>query len=137
MIWLKNFGEKSTSFAKIIQGSGEDFTEFLQRLSSAVKPDEKAASSVHENKATRTTYERVVKPFLDQILSFIGLVVLIPVFGVISLAVYIDDPGPVFFTQKRIGKDKHYILIHKFRSMKMNTPHNVPTHQLENMSANR
>lgn len=110
----------------------DDDNPYIETYDCARPGDEKAASSVHENKATRTTYERVVKPFLDQILSFIGLVVLIPVFGVISLAVYIDDPGPVFFTQKRIGKDKHYILIHKFRSMKMNTPHNVPTHQLEN-----
>jgi len=75
-------------------------------------------------------YARHVKPVLDRILSFGGLVVLFPLYGAISLAIYIDDPGPVFFTQKRIGKDKHYIQIHKFRSMKMDTPHDVPTHQL-------
>ena len=50
----------------------------------------------------------------------------------ISLAVYIDNPGPVFFTQKRIGKDKIYFMCHKFRSMRISTPHDVPTHQLSN-----
>lgn len=75
-------------------------------------------------------YKNKVKPVLDKILSFCGLVFLSPLFCVISLAIKIDDPGPVVFTQKRIGKGKHYILIHKFRSMKMSTPHDVPTHQL-------
>ncbi len=75
-------------------------------------------------------YEGKVKPALDQALSFGGLILFSPLFGLISLAVYLDDPGPVFFTQKRIGKDKRYIMIHKFRSMKMSTPHDVPTHQL-------
>jgi O-antigen biosynthesis protein WbqP len=51
---------------------------------------------------------------------------------VLSLWILKDDPGPVLFTQKRIGKDKQYFKLHKFRSMRMNTPHNVPTHMLEN-----
>lgn len=77
-------------------------------------------------------YEAVVKRAFDLILSFCGLVVLSPVFAFLSLWILIDDPGPVLFTQKRIGKDKQYFKLHKFRSMKMNTPHNVPTHMLEN-----
>ena len=76
-------------------------------------------------------YERGIKPALDKILSGIGLLVLSPLFVVISLAVIIDDPGPVFFAQKRVGKDKTYFICHKFRSMKMSTPHDVPTHQLK------
>lgn len=75
-------------------------------------------------------YENSVKPLLDKILAFAGLAVLSPVFVLISLAVYMDDPGPVFFTQKRVGKDKHFFALHKFRSMKMSAPHDVPTHQL-------
>ena len=55
-----------------------------------------------------------------------------PVLGVIALAIKIDDPGPVLFTQKRMGQNKKYFELHKFRSMKMGTPHDVPTHQLEN-----
>ena len=73
-----------------------------------------------------------VKRALDIILSFCGLVILSPVFLFISLWILIDDPGPVLFTQKRLGKDKEYFKLHKFRSMKLSTPHNVPTHMLEN-----
>ena len=81
---------------------------------------------------TPSFYERIVKRILDLILSFGGLVILSPVFAVISLWILIDDPGPILFKQKRIGKDKQYFALHKFRSMKMSTPHNVPTHMLEN-----
>ncbi len=77
-----------------------------------------------------TVYEGKVKPVVDKLLSFGGLVVLSPLYGLLSLAVYLDDPGPVFFTQKRVGKDKHFFMLHKYRSMKMDTPHDVPTHQL-------
>lgn len=77
-------------------------------------------------------YERVFKRILDVILSFGGLVILSPVFLAVSLWIIIDDPGPVLFTQKRIGKDKQYFKLHKFRSMKMSTPHDKPTHMLEN-----
>lgn len=77
-------------------------------------------------------YEKVIKRILDLILSFGGLVVLSPVFAFISLWIMIDDPGPILFKQKRIGKDKQYFALHKFRSMKLSTPHNVPTHMLEN-----
>lgn len=79
-----------------------------------------------------TFYEGKVKPVLDTVFSFFGLVVLSPLFGLISLVVYLDDPGPIFFTQKRVGKDKHFFMLHKYRSMKMSTPHDVPTHMLEN-----
>ncbi len=77
-------------------------------------------------------YERFIKRSLDIILSFGGLLVLSPVFLVISIWILIDDPGPVFFTQKRLGKNKQYFKLHKFRSMKMSTPHDRPTHMLEN-----
>lgn len=77
-------------------------------------------------------YERIGKRILDIILSFSGLVVLSPVFLILSLWIKIDDPGPVLFTQKRVGKDKQYFKLHKFRSMKMSTPHDKPTHMLDN-----
>lgn len=72
------------------------------------------------------------KRLLDIILSFGALFVLSPLFIVLMLAIIVDDPGPVFFTQKRLGKNKRYFKLHKFRSMKMSTPHDVPTHMLEN-----
>ena len=77
-------------------------------------------------------YEKYVKRSLDVVLSFGGLIALSPVLLGISAAIVIDDPGPVLFTQKRIGQNKQYFKLHKFRSMKMSTPHNVPTHMLEN-----
>lgn len=72
------------------------------------------------------------KRLLDIILSFGALFILSPLFFILMLAIIIDDPGPVFFTQKRLGKNKRYFKLHKFRSMKMSTPHDVPTHMLEN-----
>ena len=77
-------------------------------------------------------YEKYIKRGLDVILSFGGLVVLSPVFLILAVAIYIDDPGPILFTQKRTGKNKQYFKLHKFRSMKMSTPHDKPTHMLEN-----
>ena len=77
-------------------------------------------------------YEKYFKRAIDVVLSFGGLIVLSPVYLGISLAIIIDDPGPVLFTQKRMGQNKKYFKLHKFRSMKMCTPHDVPTHMLDN-----
>ena len=77
-------------------------------------------------------YEKYVKRGVDILLSFGGLVVLSPILGAIALAIKIEDPGPVLFTQKRVGQNKQYFKLHKFRSMKMSTPHDVPTHMLDN-----
>lgn len=88
--------------------------------------------AVGESNHIESFYERYTKRLLDIILSFGGLVVLSPVFLIIAVAIYIDDPGPVLFTQKRTGKNKQYFRLHKFRSMKMSTPHDKPTHMLEN-----
>lgn len=63
-------------------------------------------------------------------MALIGAVILaIPMLAV-ALAIFIDDPGPVFFKQKRIGIGRSYFNCYKFRSMKMSTPHDVPTHML-------
>ena len=88
--------------------------------------------AVGESKKRKGLYENIVKRVLDVILSFGGLVVLSPVYLVLIIAIIVDDPGPVLFTQKRVGKNKQYFKLHKFRSMKMSTPHDVPTHMLEN-----
>ena len=77
-------------------------------------------------------YSKYGKRALDIALSFGGLVVLSPVYAAIALTIKIEDPGPVLFTQKRMGQNKEYFKLHKFRSMKVSTPHDVPTHQLEN-----
>lgn len=77
-------------------------------------------------------YESFFKRVIDIVLSFGGLVLLSPVFLAIFIAIKIDDPGPVLFTQKRVGQNKEFFKLHKFRSMKMCTPHDKPTHMLEN-----
>ena len=88
--------------------------------------------AVGESSFHNTFYGEYVKRGLDLTLSFLALILLSPVFLGLSLAIYIDDPGPVFFTQKRVGKNKQYFKLHKFRSMKMSTPHDTPTHMLKN-----
>jgi len=88
--------------------------------------------AVGETSHNPSIYEKYIKRAIDIVLSFGGLVVLSPVFLVLAVWIVIDDPGPVLFTQKRIGKNKQYFRLHKFRSMKCATPKNVPTHMLEN-----
>ena len=77
-------------------------------------------------------YNKVFKRLIDIILSGIGIVVLSPVYLIVALAIKLDDPGPVFFRQKRVGIHKTHFNILKFRTMKMNTPKDTPTHLLEN-----
>ncbi len=76
-------------------------------------------------------YQRYVKRLLDIVLSGCGIVLLAPVYLLLALAIKLDDPGPVFFRQKRVGIHKTYFQILKFRTMKMDTPQDVPTHLLE------
>ena len=77
-------------------------------------------------------YGKCLKRVIDIILSGLGLICLSWLFLILIIAIKIDDPGPAFFTQKRVGRGKTYFLLHKFRSMKMCTPHDTPTHLLEN-----
>lgn len=77
-------------------------------------------------------YIRFVKRVIDIILSALGLILLSWLFLIIAIAIYIDDPGPILFKQKRIGIHKATFNLHKFRSMKMSTPHDTPTHLLDN-----
>lgn len=73
-----------------------------------------------------------IKRVLDFLLSLIGLIVLMPVFAVLVIAIKIDSKGPVLFKQKRVGIHKTYFNILKFRTMRIDTPKDMPTHMLEN-----
>lgn len=73
-----------------------------------------------------------IKRFIDIIFSLSGLIILFPLFLVIILAIKIDSPGPVFFKQKRIGIHKSHFDILKFRTMRIDTPKDIPTHLLDN-----
>ena len=81
-------------------------------------------------------YKCVIKRFIDIILSGIAIVLLAIPMLTISIAIKIDDSGPVLFKQKRIGENKNgqisYFTMWKFRSMKADAPHDIPTHLLDN-----
>ena len=81
-------------------------------------------------------YQKFGKRFLDVVLSVCGIIVLIPLWVILAIMIKIDDPGPIFFKQKRIAQDKNgekqFFQIYKYRSMKMCTPRDCPTHLLEN-----
>lgn len=77
-------------------------------------------------------YRTFFKRLLDIILSGCAIVILSPLLLIIAVAIKIDDPGPVLFRQKRVGIHKTHFSIMKFRTMKMNTPKDTPTHLLEN-----
>lgn len=77
-------------------------------------------------------YSKFVKRIMDILFSAFGLIIFSWLFVLIIAAIKINDPGPAFFTQKRVGKGKSYFKLHKFRSMKTDTPHDLPTHMLDN-----
>ena len=77
-------------------------------------------------------YKNYIKRALDIAISFCGLIILAIPMLIIALIIKIDSPGPVFFKQKRVGKGKAYFMMPKYRSMRTDTPHDVPTHLLSN-----
>lgn len=74
----------------------------------------------------------IIKRMIDFIFALIGLIILSPVFLVLIVAIKIDSKGPVLFKQKRVGINKTYFDIFKFRTMRIGTPKDIPTHLLEN-----
>ena len=77
-------------------------------------------------------YKHFFKRLIDIVLSGVGIIVLIPFWIIIGLCIVVSDPGPIFFSQKRVGKNKKLFPILKYRTMKVDTPHEVPTHLLQN-----
>ncbi len=77
------------------------------------------------------TYMKI-KRIIDIILSFIGLIVLSPIFLILIMAIKLDSKGPILFKQKRVGIHKTHFNILKFRTMRIDTPRDTPTHLLEN-----
>lgn len=72
------------------------------------------------------------KRFMDLFFSVLGLIILFPLFLILIIFIKIDSPGPVLFKQKRVGINKGYFNILKFRTMRIDTPKDTPTHLLEN-----
>lgn len=74
----------------------------------------------------------IFKRIIDFSLSLVAIILLSPLFLLISIIIKVESRGPVFFKQKRVGKNKKYFNIYKFRTMKSDTPKDMPTHLLEN-----
>lgn len=79
-------------------------------------------------------YKYLKRP-LDFLISLIALVILSPIFLIIAIWIKLNSKGPVFFRQKRIGKNKELFEIYKFRSMRTDTPSDMPTHLLNDPEA--
>lgn len=76
-------------------------------------------------------YQHFIKRLIDIVLSLIGIIVLAIPMLIVAIIIKVDDPGPALFKQKRVGINKTFFQLYKFRSMKLNTP-DIPTHLLEN-----
>ena len=72
------------------------------------------------------------KRFFDILLSLLAIVVFLPLYIVIAIIVKCTSKGPAFFKQERVGKNKKHFKILKFRTMRTDTPNDIPTHMLEN-----
>ena len=77
-------------------------------------------------------YKGFFKRLLDVLLSLLGIFFLSWLFLIIIIAMKLDSPGPILFKQKRVGKGKTHFHILKFRSMRIDTPRDMPTHMLQN-----
>ena len=73
-----------------------------------------------------------IKRTIDVLLSGIGILVLSPILLILCIAIKLDSPGPILFTQKRVGIHKSHFQIYKFRTMRTDTPKDMPTHMLSN-----
>ena len=74
---------------------------------------------------------KYVKRFIDFVLSLLGLIILSPVLLTFALIIRLTSPGPALFRQQRIGRGRSLFMMYKFRSMRIDTPENMPTHMLE------
>ncbi len=77
-------------------------------------------------------YKNCIKRLLDTILSLLGIILLLPLLLSLAIVIKTTSPGPILFKQKRVGKDNKHFYIYKFRSMRIDTPKDMPTHLLEN-----
>lgn len=75
---------------------------------------------------------RYIKRIIDIILSGLAIIILSPLLLILCIAIKLDSPGPILFTQKRVGIHKTYFQIYKFRTMRTDTPKDMPTHMLNN-----
>lgn len=91
---------------------------------------------MHEKKEGKNMKNKKIyfffKRLIDIVLSLIGTIILFPFFVIFAIIIKIESKGPVFFKQKRFGKNKQFFTIYKFRTMRADTPKDTPTHMLNN-----
>ncbi|MCR5203423.1 MAG: sugar transferase, partial [Lachnospiraceae bacterium] len=116
--------------------SGHQYTLYVDKScqgeglqSKSIPADGTGAMGVGD-RYKQSIYERYVKRGLDILISLIGLIVLSPLIIVLCIVVKISDFGPAIFVQKRVGKNKQFFKLHKIRSIKTDSPHDVPTHMM-------
>lgn len=105
-----------------------------------MNPKNKYKEKMNNFSDSNSTYELTnrqkrylpVKRALDIVLAGTASIILSPVMGILAVAIKLDSPGPILFKQKRVGKDKKLFEIWKFRTMRTDTPQNMPTHLLSN-----
>lgn len=84
----------------------------------------------YRTKKSESMYKHFLKRVIDIVLSFLGIIVLSVPMLIVAIAIKCDSKGPVFFRQKRVGIKKKTFTILKFRTMRIDTPHDAPTHEL-------
>jgi len=77
-------------------------------------------------------FYKAFKRFYDFVLSLLGLIILSPIFLILMILIKLDSKGPILFKQRRVGKNKKLFNILKFRTMRIDTPKDTPTHLLDN-----
>ncbi len=77
-------------------------------------------------------YVKYLKRILDFLMSVVGAIVLFPLYFIIAMIIKLTSPGPILFKQKRVGINYSFFMIYKFRTMRIDTPKDMPTHMLEN-----
>ena len=129
---LTTAGVKVASAMQKKQCAGDEKNPFEGKKVIFVKNEEDAENadgvkghleSVGNSDYVPSFYDKYVKRCFDIVLSFGGIVALSPLLLGIAVAIKIDDPGPVFFTQKRLGQDKKYFRVYKFRHMQHTSPY--------------
>lgn len=103
--------------AKLFTGSAESL--MTDNFEIAVEP-QSIRMTVENDSSERKILYRAIKRMSDIVIAFAGLIVLLPVFVLTALAILLEDGGPVFYSQKRIGKHEKEFTIYKFRSMSKN-----------------
>ena len=77
-------------------------------------------------------YQNYIKRMIDFIMALIGIIILSPILLILSIIIKVTSPGPILFKQNRVGKDNVEFKILKFRTMRIDTPKDCPTHLLDN-----